>query len=140
MTILVDTSVVVATVLTYEPRHKLAVATLAQLRRRERLILPMPVLLEIFQVVASRLGYLQGIAAYNRTRASFDLVGLTDEDLSSMAIIMTKYADAEFDFADAAIMALAERLNITQIATFDHRDFGMYRPAHIEAFELLPVQ
>lgn len=35
-------------------------------------------------------------------------------------------------------MAMAERLGITRILTFDQRDFGMYRPSHVERFDLLP--
>jgi predicted nucleic acid-binding protein len=52
---------------------------------------------------------------------------------------MTQYADAKFDFADAALMALSERLNITRVATLDRRDFGLFRPAHCPALELLPA-
>ncbi len=35
-------------------------------------------------------------------------------------------------------MALAERLDVTTIATLDHRDFRVVRPAHTDAFELIP--
>jgi hypothetical protein len=52
--------------------------------------------------------------------------------------IMQRYRTSEFDFADVAIMAVAERLNITRICTFDRRDFGVYRPLHCGHFELLP--
>lgn len=52
--------------------------------------------------------------------------------------ILSKYDDTRIDFVDACIMALAERLKVTRILTFDHRDFGIYRPAHIERFDLLP--
>ncbi len=51
---------------------------------------------------------------------------------------MTTYASADLDFVDCAIMALAERLNIRQILTFDHRDFSIVRPQHNAYFELLP--
>ena len=40
---------------------------------------------------------------------------------------MEKYADARFDFVDCCIMALAERLAITQICTFDRRDFSIFK-------------
>ena len=39
---------------------------------------------------------------------------------------------------DASVIALAERLKVSQIATLDHRHFSVVRPAHVEAFELLP--
>ena len=51
---------------------------------------------------------------------------------------MDQYTDAEFDFADVSLMALAERLNITQIFTFDRRDFVIYRPVHCTHLELIP--
>ncbi len=55
-----------------------------------------------------------------------------------MEAIMTRYASARFDYADVAQMVLAERLKITQIYTFDRRDFSIFRPQHCDAFELLP--
>jgi predicted nucleic acid-binding protein len=49
---------------------------------------------------------------------------------------MTRYT--RFDFVDCAILTLAERLDITQICTFDRRDFAAYKPTHCEYLELLP--
>ncbi|MDQ2738090.1 MAG: VapC toxin family PIN domain ribonuclease, partial [Actinomycetota bacterium] len=40
---------------------------------------------------------------------------------------------------DATVIAVAERLGITEIATLDRRHFSVVRPAHVEAFTLLPV-
>ena len=59
-------------------------------------------------------------------------------DLPRMLEIAETYADAEFDIVDCCIMAIAERLDINRIATFDHRDFGIFRPEHCEFLELLP--
>jgi len=66
------------------------------------------------------------------------LLGLTPIDFSRGVQVMRQYEDAELDFVDACLTAMAERLNITQIATFDRRDFSMIRPRHISYFELLP--
>ncbi len=46
--------------------------------------------------------------------------------------------DSRLDFVDATVIAIAERLNITRILTIDKRDFGMVRPTHADAFDLLP--
>lgn len=51
---------------------------------------------------------------------------------------MQQYADANLDFVDAIIAAIAERLNITRILTLDQRDFRLIRPHHCEAFDILP--
>jgi hypothetical protein len=39
---------------------------------------------------------------------------------------------------DASVVALAERLAASTIATFDHRHFGVVRPRHIPSFTLVP--
>jgi predicted nucleic acid-binding protein len=39
---------------------------------------------------------------------------------------------------DASIIAIAERLDLTTIATLNHRDFAVVRPAHCDGFELIP--
>ena len=63
---------------------------------------------------------------------------LTDRDWARVAQLVTTYADAGLDAADASVIALAERLNQTTIATLDHCDFRIVRPAHCDGFELLP--
>jgi predicted nucleic acid-binding protein len=55
-----------------------------------------------------------------------------------MREIMLQYKDAGFDYVDAAIMAISERLNITRVCMFDRRDFPIFRPKHCPALELLP--
>ena len=44
----------------------------------------------------------------------------------------------QFDFVDACVIALSERLDIRSICTFDRRDFAQYRPSKWEYLELLP--
>jgi hypothetical protein len=59
-------------------------------------------------------------------------------DLRRAREIRLQYADAHFDFVDCCIKALSERLKITQICTFDRRDFSIFRPSHTDYLELLP--
>jgi len=40
--------------------------------------------------------------------------------------------------ADASVIAIAERLKLTEVATLDHRHFTVVRPSHVNAFTLLP--
>jgi uncharacterized protein len=70
--------------------------------------------------------------------SDFTLMELMEADHRRMFEILEKYHDTRIDFVDACIMALAERLPLKRILTFDHRDFGIFRPAHVERFELLP--
>ena len=68
----------------------------------------------------------------------FTLVRTTESDLKRAAEILEKYDDNNIDLVDAVIFAMAERLKIEKILTIDRRHFGVFRPAHCEAFELLP--
>jgi predicted nucleic acid-binding protein len=63
---------------------------------------------------------------------------LTVPDFVRAMEVMRTYIDADLDLVDCCITALAERMNITQICTFDRRDFSMIRPRHTDYFELLP--
>jgi predicted nucleic acid-binding protein len=79
------------------------------------------------------INFLQSFAA-----AQPHLEPIQVSDIERAYDIMTKYADSKFDFVDCCIMALAERLDITQICTFDHRDFSIFRPSHCDHLQLLP--
>jgi hypothetical protein len=36
------------------------------------------------------------------------------------------------------VIAIAERLNLTEVATVDRKHFSIVRPRHVPAFRLLP--
>ena len=47
-------------------------------------------------------------------------------DLGRMRVLMEKYADLPMDFADASLVALAERLKVFRVFTLDRRGFGFF--------------
>jgi len=51
----------------------------------------------------------------------------TQRDLQRMADLMSRYADRPMDFADASLVAVAERLGLNRIVTLDRTDFSIYR-------------
>jgi len=59
-------------------------------------------------------------------------------DFERIAELVTTYRDLPLGTVDAAVVAAAERLEVSQIATLDRRHFSVVRPRHIEAFELVP--
>lgn len=63
---------------------------------------------------------------------------LTRMDWLRIAELVSTYTDVGLDAADASVVAVAERMNQSVIATLDERDFRIVRPSHIEGFELLP--
>jgi len=69
----------------------------------------------------------------------FILSPVLKSDIGRAHEIMQQYLDANLDFVDCCIFALAERLKIIHICTFDMRDFRIFRPNHVSHFVLLPA-
>lgn len=137
MAVLIDTSFLVALAVRSDSNHTSALEVLPTLKGER--VLPIPVMPESFYMVSVRLHYRAAVKLYSYMQNSdFKIEPLTLSDRLRMSEIMTQYLDAEFDFVDLALMTIAERLNITQVCTFDRRDFSIFRPKHCSHFELLP--
>jgi predicted nucleic acid-binding protein len=65
-------------------------------------------------------------------------VDVTIADYERMAELVELYADWPLGGTDASVIAIAERLRVTKVATLDRRHFGPIQPRHIEGFTLLP--
>lgn len=63
----------------------------------------------------------------------------TGPDLQRCLEVQRAYADLRVGVVDASVLALLERLGEPKLATLDHRHFGVLRPAHAKALELLPM-
>ena len=134
--LLVDTGVFVSVADRNEPRHAPCVELF---RDRRDLRVCAPVIAEAAWLIETRLGP----AAEARfltlvTSERFTIVDLTDVDYRRSIDLIARYTDLGLGFVDASIIAVAERLDSTAIATHNHRDFAVVRPAHCEAFELIP--
>lgn len=66
------------------------------------------------------------------------LVDLTPDDLARFIEVMQKYSDLPADFADATLVAIADRLGVVEVVSFDS-DFDIYRRADGAAFIRLPA-
>jgi uncharacterized protein len=71
-------------------------------------------------------------------KADYEYEIISNDDLIRIREIMATYRDAKLDFVDCCVMALSERLNITQVCTLDHRDFSIFRPKYGDYLEILP--
>jgi predicted nucleic acid-binding protein len=87
-----------------------------------------------------QLGGAKAEAAFLRLLESgwFQLVDLTGSDLSRIAVLVERYHDLPLGSADASVIAVAERMRVTEVMTIDVRDFSVVRPAHVPAFTLPP--
>lgn len=137
MTIIADSSFIYALFNARDPRNQ--VASVYASANRDIIVVPEIVLPEISYLFRRDFGYM-GIQTLLDQVMEYEVpfVRLERADLPRISEIATTYASAEFDIVDCCIMAIAERLDITRIATFDRRDFSIYRPRHCPFFELLP--
>ena len=65
------------------------------------------------------------------------LLSLDAADIGRIKELMRKYRDVPMDFADAALVCVAERDRLTRIVTFDS-DFDIYRLQRRMRFVVLP--
>lgn len=137
MATLINTSFLFAAAFARDVNHQIAQDALRKLKTER--IVPAPVEAELFYMVMTRVGYDRAVAAIRTLQSpAFTIVELVSQDRLRLIEIMQQYRDARFDFTDVAIMALAERLDITRTCTFDRRDFSIFRPRHCDYLELLP--
>ena len=76
---------------------------------------------------------LQRLLASGRPRVE----ALTSGDRLRAADLLEKYADLPMDYADATLVALAERLEVRRVFTLDRKDFTVYRVRRAR-FQILP--
>jgi hypothetical protein len=71
-------------------------------------------------------------------RRAVHAAGLLILALARMAELVRAYADLPLGAVDASVIAIAERLKLTDVATLDRRHFTVVRPKHAKALNLLP--
>ncbi len=138
--ILFDTAPIVAAAFRSEKHYGVCTELFTGLRLAgRRLLLPATVAAEVGYLLdrlggpQREAGFLAGVA-----EGAFEPIDLTRADYARMAELVAQYDDLALGTTDASVIALAERLEITEIATLDRRHFTAVRPNHIEAFTLLP--
>lgn len=135
--VLADTSFLIALA---DPADKYRDQALAYAKTSsDTRVIPVVALVEVTHILRRFIGH-QASATFLRTvvNSGAQIEYMTPADLKRAVAIMEKHADSRLDFVDCCIMALTERLKITQVLTFDRRDFPIFRPAHCEYLQLLP--
>ena len=105
----------------------------------ERLVVPLPVLVELEWLASRRLGS----GPFDRFLADVEggalvVMDLRPIDYARTRILMRQYADFPLCFVDAAVLALVERFDEPKVATLDHRHFATVRPTHVSSLTLVP--
>ncbi len=101
------------------------------------LILPAPVIPEVDHLLSQRLGSKSRLTFYAGIVEGYYLVAdLPTAAYGRVVELNRRFEDADLGFVDAAIIALAETLGLSRIATTDRRHFDPLAAAL--SLELLP--
>ncbi len=102
-------------------------------------MVPTLVITEVVYLLATRLGtepevrFLGDLAS-----GAFSVEPVAAGDWMRIAELVARYRNLPLGTVDASVVAAAERLGVTDIATVDRRHFAVVRPVHVAAFTLLP--
>jgi predicted nucleic acid-binding protein len=138
--ILCDSGPLIAAAVSKQPDHHACVELFTGLRLADRaLLVPATVVAEVGFMI-EKLGGTRAESAFLRAlgRRDFEPVDLAPEDYTRMAELAEQYADLPLGTTDSSVVALAERLDISEVATLDRRHFSVVRPRHVRTLSLLP--
>ncbi len=136
--IVLDTSVIYALLDAADRRHRQAVAWYR--RVDDELVTTPLVLAEADHLALARAGPRAARAFRADVRSGAYLVEWWPEAAREAADIADRYAELGVGLTDASLVALADRVGTTDIATFDERHFRAMRPLRgPRPFRLLPA-
>ena len=135
--IIVDAGVLIAATDVDDDHHEACSRLFVE--RGSEFIVPATVVVEVCWMLAGHVStaveaeFLDSIAEGELRVEILDRV-----DYARASELVTIYGDFPLGMVDASVVAMAERLNISEVATLDHRHFNVVRPQHVESFTLLP--
>lgn len=137
MTLLVDAGPLVAVADRGDRNHARCVRLLEAATRP--LVVPALVVTEVAYLLSRHLGS-RAELEFGRSIARGELVvePPAESDWERITELAEEYKDLSLGLVEASVVALAERLDAHTVATLDHRHFGVVRPRHVDAFELVP--
>jgi hypothetical protein len=133
--VLVDTGPLVAVLDRSDPDHASCVDTLQSIE--ERLVTVWPVITEAMYLLRTFQTAQDALLELLESNV-VEVFTLGSGDISRIRELIRKYRDLPMDFADAALVRVAEREKISRVFTLDRRDFQIYRPSRLGRFAILP--
>jgi predicted nucleic acid-binding protein len=138
LTLVVDTSGVLAYLARDEPQHE-RVRRVVEAEEGPFLLSPF-VLAELDYLVAGRLGRrVQSELLRDVEDGAYSLEPFDADDVRRARAVLERFADHDLGLADASVVVLAERHATTRVLTLDERHFRALRAHDGRAFTLLPA-
>jgi predicted nucleic acid-binding protein len=135
--VLVDAGPLVAILSKRDQHHHVCVA--AARRIRGPFYTSWPIVTEAAHLLKSRAEKVEKLLSRIR-EAKIRVLQLDAADVDGISSILMRYADQDFDFADASLMHLIEREGMETIFTVDHRHFSVFRTTKGQSLVLVPSQ
>jgi len=134
--LVVDTSILLAAADNADPDHE---PSSSAIQNAGPLVTTALVIAETAYLIGRQLGA-AAEATFFRAVADGELQveTITPAEARRIADLIDTYADLPLGGTDASLIVIAERLNLTTIATLDRRHFSVVRPGHAKAFDLIP--
>ena len=136
--ILVDSGPLIAAAISDDRDHRRCVDMFAALHlNSEKLLVPQTVVAEVAYAIQKQGGTDQELL-FLRAFSDGDLalVDLVPEDVARIMYLVDTYRNFPLGTTDGSVIAIAERLNITEVATLDHRHFPNVRTRHADYLTL----
>lgn len=135
--ILLDSSGLLAAIDSHERDHRAAVAALEA--AEPPLLLSPFVLAELDYFLATRVGSSAEIALLEEVTAGvYQLEKFDRADVDAALKLVRRYQSIDLGLADASIVVLADRHDVSDVLTLDERHFRTVRRSTGQAFRLLP--
>lgn len=137
MALVCDTGPLLAALDAADPDHARCARLLTS--ADEDLVVPALVLAELDYWCARRLSsdawliFLDDVLA-----GAYRVEPPNNADLARCRELQGRYVDLALGVVDASVVALAERLGESKVATLDQRHFRAVKTAHVDALELVP--
>ena len=132
--VLVDAGALIALLDQDDAEHERAVEALKQVR--DQLVTVWPAITEAMHLLSDTLRGPETLCDMVFDGA-LTLIDVQASDMARVKALMQKYRDVPMDFADAALVCIAEREQLTTIFSFDHH-FTIYRLPRRVPFRVLP--
>ncbi len=136
--ILLDSSGLLAAIDSSQRNHKAAAKALAA--AQPPLLLSPFVLAELDYFLANRIGPHAETALLEEVAGgAYQLEPFGRDDVAAALNVINKYADLALGLADASIVVLADRYDVSDVLTLDERHFRAVRRRTGTAFRVLPT-
>jgi hypothetical protein len=138
--IVCDTGPLVSAAINDDAHHRECVDLFTGLHRAgQALLVPGPVAAEVGYLLAREGGpRVESQFLASLANGTLQPVDLTPDDYRRAGELVLVYETLPLGTTDATVVAVCERLRVTELVSLDHHHFSAIRPRHAERLRLLP--